>query len=136
MIEIILILWISCLALSIPLTIWNIKSVLKVKKSSSIQHLNHNLEKIGQFWSISSDSIQSLSDSNPEKDLQKSLRSYYLIGGLGFFSLPGLLFLTIVSVSMHMITSHKTNFIMNSDLAKSDLDIESIQQFFNSHDLH
>ena len=136
MIEIIFIVWLTCLALSAPLTVWNIKSVLKIKKSNSVQHLNRNLAKIGRFWSISSDSIQNLSDSDPEQDLQKSLRSYYLIGGLGFFSLPGLLFLIIVSVSMHMISNHKTNFIMKSDLAKSDLDTESVQLFFNSHDLH
>jgi len=136
MIELIFIVWFTCLALSIPLTFWNIKSALKIKNSNSVKNLNGNLAKIGRFWSLSSDSIQSLSDSNPEEDLKKSLRSYYLIGILGFFSLPGLLFLIIVSISMHVLSKNKTNFIMKSDLAKSDLAVESVQLFFNSIDPH
>lgn len=135
MIELIFVVWFACFALSVPITFLNIKSVLKLKKSNSIQNLNRNLVKIGRFWSLSSDSIQSLSESDPEQDLQKSLRSCYLIGILGFFSAPGLLFLIIVSVSMHVMSNSKTNFIMNSDLAKSELDVESVQLFFNSFDL-
>lgn len=118
MIEIIAGVWLTSLLLSIPITAWNIHTVLQSKRSPKYTVLNSNLAKIGLFWSLSGEQFMPLAKGNPDDDARKLLRTYLIIGCLGFLSLLGLIFLSIVTVSLHvLVKSRKADRVMKSELA-------------------
>jgi hypothetical protein len=120
MIEIIAGVWLISFLLSIPITVWNVHTVMRSKRSSEYSVLNSNLAKIGLFWSLSNEQIVSLSEGDPDKDANKLLRTYLMIGGLGLLSVFGLIFLSIVSLSIHvLVKSRLAAKVLNSDLAKN-----------------
>lgn len=95
-------------------------------RSRKLALVNQNVAGLGLFWSLSSESFKSLDESNPDQDLKTVVRSCLLIGGLGLLSLLGLIFLLIITLSMHFfVKSRKSEKVFSCDLAKtSGLDLE------------
>jgi hypothetical protein len=133
MIEIIAGVWLSCFLLSLPITFWNTRSVLKKSRSPQFKTLNKNLEKVGLFWSLSSEAFLPRAEKSSEVDVRKALRSYLLIGCLGIFSVIGLLLLIAVSLSMHLLVNRTAERVFASELAKNpDLDVQATQELVSS----
>ncbi len=133
MIEIIAGIWLACFLISLPITFWNVRSVVSKAKSVQLKILNLNLAKIGMFWSLSADGFQALGEKNPKEDIRKAMRSYILIGGLGIFSVIGLLLLIVVSLSTHLLVSRTTQRVFESELShNSDLDARATQELVTS----
>lgn len=120
--------WLFSFLLSVPITAWNIRSAIKAANSEQIKVLNRNLAQVGLFWSSSSDSFQSLAESDPDRETKNSIRNYGFLGGLGLLNIPGLFFLIIVSVSIPLILGKEKQAILESDLAKTELDLERIRE--------
>lgn len=129
MVEILLGAWLASLVLSLPLTAWNIGSVLKLARSKKLLNLNENLKKLGLFWSITRENFQSLEQSNPEDDAKKSIRNFILLGALGLFSVLGLFILFVVTVSIHKLIRNRTaEQIFKSELAqKQNLEPKQVE---------
>lgn len=128
MIEIIAGVWATCFLISLPITFWNVRSVVQKAKSPQFKTLNLNLAKVGMFWSLSSDGFQPLGERNAKDDTRKAMRSYMLIGGLGIFSVIGLLLLIAVSLSMHLLVNRTAQRVFESELTKNpNLDAQATQ---------
>lgn len=133
MIEIIAGVWATCFLISLPITFWNVRSVVSKAKSLQFKTLNLNLAKIGMFWSLSSDGFQPLGERNSQDDVRKAMRSYMLIGALGIFSVIGLLLLIAVSLSMHLLVSRTAQRVFESELTKNpNLDPKATQDLVSS----
>ncbi len=129
MVEILIGAWLVSFILSIPLTAWNINSVLKVSRSPELKVLNENLGKLGLFWSLSNECIWRLEELTPEEDFKKSIRGYLLLGVLGLFSVLGLFILFIVSISIQkLIRNRSAEELFKSDLAQvKDLEVNRVE---------
>ena len=134
MVEILIGAWVISLVLSVPLTMWNINSVLKISRSTELKTLNANLVKVGLFWSLSNETFWPLEELTPEEDFKKSVRGYLLLGALGLFSVLGLLILFVVSVSIHKLIRNRTaESVFKSELSRRpDLEVKSIEALVNS----
>lgn len=133
MIEIIAGVWATCFLISLPITFWNVRSVVQKAKSPQFKTLNLNLAKVGMFWSLSSDGFQPLGERTPKDDTRKAMRSYMLIGGLGIFSVIGLLLLIAVSLSMHLLVNRTAQRVFASELTKNpNLDPKATQDLVAS----
>lgn len=128
MVEILGFIWLTCFILSGIITGLNIWSVVKMSKSSEFKVLNENLAKIEMFWSLSSENVQPLNEGNSEADVKKVIRTYILLGGLGFFSLIGFSILFVVSLSMRMLVGRAAKALLRSPLTTdTGLSVESIK---------
>jgi hypothetical protein len=133
MIEIIAGVWATCFLVSLPITFWNVRSVVQKAQSPQFKTLNSNLSKIGLYWSVSSESFQPLNERHAKDDVRKAMRSYMLIGGLGIFSVIGLLLLIAVSLSMHFLVSRTAQRVFESELTKNpNLDTHATQELVAS----
>ncbi|MBS1969531.1 MAG: hypothetical protein JSU04_04465 [Bdellovibrionales bacterium] len=133
MIEIIAGVWATCFLISLPITFWNVRSVVQKAKSPQFKTLNLNLAKVGMFWSLSSDGFQPLGERTAKDDTRKAMRSYMLIGGLGIFSVIGLLLLIAVSLSMHLLVNRTAQRVFASELTQNpNLDAEATQALVTS----
>jgi hypothetical protein len=141
MIEIIVGVWLTSLLLSVPITLWNFTSIRRRTESPEYATLNSNLLKVGQFWSLSNDSFVQLSESNPEADIKKLKRTYLMIAALGLLSVFGLIFLSILSFSIHVLAkSRLTQQVFHSPLANniglSADEVAKLVQGFYDHSSH
>lgn len=119
MVEILLLIWISCLVFSVPLTIWNIHSVLKVARSEEVAILNENLKPFKLYWSLSQDDFIPIESLSPADDLRKAVINFVLLGLLGFFSIIGLVILFVVSLSLHFfIRNRRVENVFKSNLSR------------------
>lgn len=134
MIEIIAAVWLVSFLLSVPITIWNIRSAFNAARLPQMKTLNANLEKIDLFWSLSQESIRPLGEMTPQEDLKEMIRSYLFMGSLGLLSIPGTLLLFAISFSMQKLIKHRaTEKILNSELAKvTTLDSANVKVILDS----
>lgn len=106
--------------MSLPLTVWNVRSVLRAARSQETLTLNENLKQHGLYWSISRESIQSIDALSPEDDLKKAIQNFILLGALGLFSFLGFFILFVVSLSLHFfIRNRSTEEIFSSELSRT-----------------
>lgn len=121
MIEIVVGIWAVCLVLSLMVSGFNIYMVRRRLNSVKLKTLNANLEKLNLYWSYTNSNFQTLSPDIVTHDKNRSLRQAYAITLLGLLSIPGLLILLAVVLSIHFLAkTRKEMAVMESDLAKVD----------------
>nr|WP_295903458.1 hypothetical protein [uncultured Bdellovibrio sp.] len=121
MIEIVVGIWAVCLVLSLMVSGFNIYMVRRRLNSVKLKTLNANLEKLNLYWSYTNSNFQPLSPDIVAHDKNRSLRQAYAITLLGLLSIPGLLILMAVVLSIHFLAkTRKEMAVMGSDLAKVD----------------
>lgn len=133
MIEIVLGVWFTCLSLSIIIVSINYHLTRKQLQSRSLEVLNHNLSKVGLFWSNSNADFTPLTENAVQLDAKKTLRNTLLVGLLGIASIPGLLLLTAVVLSVRFLArSRKEVATFRSDLVETeDLPVEEVEKIIS-----
>ena len=96
-------------------------------KSSEFLNLNHNLSKVGKYWSLEQGRVLDVGPSESqrslqEKDYQKSTRSAFLFGTMMIFlSWLGLFFFLLYFISTNKwAKSRLEERIFSSDLVKNE----------------
>lgn len=117
MVEIILVVYITCFTLSACLIAWQYSLVSRQLQSQSLQNLNTNLAKVGLFWSNEKSDFASLQEGSIEADQRKAKLTVLAVGLLGFASVPGFLLLLAVILSMrYLARSRKERAVFASRL--------------------
>jgi hypothetical protein len=120
MIEIIAGVYLTCFALSWILIFWHFSFVSRELKSTKLVTLNHNLEKVGYFWSHSRGAIEKLGEFTAADDQKKSRRGVLWLGIFAFWSVPGFLILLAVILSLRFsFSSRKERAVLQSALAQN-----------------
>jgi hypothetical protein len=112
-------------------------------QKSEFRCLNHNLSKVGRYWSLEQGRVVGIEDGKAheeleKKDHQRSLRSAFLFGTLLIFlSWLGLVLFVIYFVSTTKLAKSRLEqrifssaLVQNSNLAKSE--VESLLQELES----
>lgn len=128
MIEILFFLWLASLLLSLPITALNFCYAYKLAKSAKYSVLTRNLAKIGLYWSLRTETFAELKNGSPDLDARKAMRTYLQLGGLGFLSVPGLLFLILLSFSLTVLAKSRlarnvfrSELVRNSKLSSEEI---------------
>lgn len=133
MIEIIVGIWLGALIISILLTVLNVRYAIQLKNSKKYITLNTNLAKVGKFWSLTTENFKNLSEGSAKSEEDQTVRTAFYLGGLGLLGAPGLLFLSVITVSMLFLSKSRfTRRVFHSDLATNlDLNLQQVRQFID-----
>jgi hypothetical protein len=135
MIEALAAIYVTSFVLSMTLVGWNYVVLSKQLRSESLAQINHNLKKIGKFWSVSSEDFSSLLESSIDKDARSALRSTLMLGIIGLGSAPGFVLLLVITLTMRLVkTNRRGRAVFHSALAKDpNLGPEEVQQLFQDY---
>lgn len=93
-------------------------------RSVELAHLNHNLQKVGLFWSMCNSDFEELSNDRVWLDHQRAVRHFWFVASfLSLMSLPGTLLLIAI---LGLGKSRLAHNIFKSRLTK-DLDITPLE---------
>lgn len=132
MIEIVIGLWLISFILSMLLIAWNYKATLQQVSSQKLKALNHNLKKIGYYWSVSNENFDKYEEGIIEKDRSLALRSNLFLGLLGLASVLGFILLLAIILSLRfLIKNRRTTTVFHSALTEDEnLSAEEVKKLF------
>lgn len=130
MIEVVVGVWLGSLLLSMVITAVNVRYALNLMRSSKYKVLNKNLVKVEKYWSLTTENFKNLGDGSAKNEEDQMIRTSIYLGGLGLLGAPGLLFLIVISVSMHFLAKSRfTRRVFQSELVtNTELSAEQIIQ--------
>jgi Na+-transporting methylmalonyl-CoA/oxaloacetate decarboxylase gamma subunit len=132
MVEVIIVIWLTCFILSSALVTWNYFSTIQKLKSKSLINLNANLKKIDMYWSVSNENFEKLEMDSVQKDKAQALRSSLFLGFLGLASVIGFLLLLAIVLSLRfLIKERRTIAVFKSELTKnSELSKDQVENLY------
>lgn len=118
---------------------FNLFIVHKLFSDPQMKILNHNLSKLGWYWSIDQGAPIEVSgvdsDVVRETDYQKATRGAFIFGTMMIFlSWLGLIILVIYMMSVYKLAkSHLEKKMLSSDLVKRDItDLSELKQLLEA----